>query len=70
MNCHNCGAEQDLSLISDEEFKSERGRRNVALRNVPQTGWPLIWNKHHPRMKACRCAKCTARRLKAAKTND
>jgi hypothetical protein len=50
----------DPSTIPDEVIASERGKRNNAKRKT--YGGCLVWGKHNPDVKYCRCERCNARR--------
>lgn len=66
MKCPACGAEVPLSLISDEDFLSERGRRNARRRRTHGGAFGLkVWNAHQPgRGRACLCATCLIDRVR------
>lgn len=68
MQCPNCGAQLDLSLIPREEFYREVGRRRVQKRQkasgVPK-GSIKVWRRHNPNSGTkCFCEGCWEARLR------
>jgi hypothetical protein len=50
----------DPATIPDDVLRSERARRNNALRRTPRGG--VVWAEHNPETKRCRCVKCNRKR--------
>jgi hypothetical protein len=50
----------DPATIPDDVLKSERARRNNALRRT--RGGGVVWSEHNPDTKRCRCVKCNEKR--------
>jgi len=53
----------DPATIPDQVLKSERARRNNALRTGKYTGGKY-WKEHNPDTPRCRCHECMDRREK------
>lgn len=52
----------DPATIPDDVIVSENARRN-ARKRASYTGG-LVWAKHNPNVKNCRCKRCIAKRAK------
>jgi hypothetical protein len=52
----------DPATIPDEVIASENARRNARKRKSYSGG--VVWAKHNPQAKNCRCKRCIARRTK------
>lgn len=54
----------DPATIPDQVIVSEHARRNARKRHSYTGG--IVWAKHNPNVKNCRCANCIARRAREA----
>jgi hypothetical protein len=63
MSALSWSAEWDLSSVPDDVLQSEMSRRNARKRKSYTGG--VLWAKHNPDTKRCRCARCTKKRERA-----
>ncbi len=61
--CPACRSAVPLSVVSDADLQSERGRRNSARRKTCGfgKGRRAVWRQHRPAAWRCRCPECLLR---------